>query len=225
MRDDLPDLSRIDAWRYARDRIPCESRFCKCPAASDAGHYSFTYVRDDLKLIYYDVPKAASSYIRKEFFAGDNAYSMRNPATPGADFFRFTIVRNPWDRMVSNFFYFCRAEQRPLRRQQFAWLHDAPVADFREFVAIAGRRANHHWQPQDLYVPETVDFVGRMEHLEVAVARICAAAGLPMKPVYLLNTTDHGHYSAYYDHVSRALVAERYRRDIERFGYEFEDRR
>ena len=225
MPDEAADLARIDAWRYARARIPCESRFCECPAASDAGRYSFTYVRDDLKLVYFDVPKAASSYIRKEFFDNDNACSMRNSTTPVGESFRFTVVRNPWDRMVSNFIFFCRSEHRHLRRQQFASLHAAPVADFREFVEIAGRRANHHWQPQDLYVPAAVDFVGRMEDLETAVARICAAAGLPMKPVYRVNTTDHGHYSGYYDDATRALVAERYRRDIERFGYEFEDHR
>jgi hypothetical protein len=223
--DDLPDLSRIDAWRYARDRIPCESRFCECPAASDAGRYSFTYVRDELNLVYYDVPKAASSYIRKEFFDNDNAYSLRNPVKPAAESFRFSVVRNPWDRMVSNFIFFCRSEHRHLRKQQFASLHDAPVTDFREFVEIAGRRANHHWQPQDVYVPEAVDFVGRMEDLEAAVARICTAAGLPMKPVYRVNTTDHGHYSEYYDDITKALVTDRYRRDIERFGYEFEDHR
>ena len=219
------DPSHIDAWRLARDRIRCESLFCECPAASDAGRYSFTYVRDDLNLVYFDVPKAASSYLRKEFFADDNAYSMRNPTRPGDDYFSFSVVRNPWDRMVSNFVFFCRSEHRHLRRKQFASLHEGPVADFREFVEIASRRHNHHWQPQDLYVPESVDFVGKMEDLEAAVERICTAAGLPMKPVYRVNTTDHDHYSQYYDDTTRALVADHYRRNIERFGYVFEDRR
>jgi hypothetical protein len=219
-----PDPSTVDAWRYARERIPCESRFCECPAASDAGRYSFTYVRDDLGLVYHDVPKAASSYIRREFFDNDNAHSMRN-LVAGRRYFTFTVVRDPWDRMVSNFVFFCRSEHRELRKRQFASLHDAPVADFSEFVEIAARRANHHWQPQDRYVPEGLDFVGRMEALDHAVQRICSAAGLPPKPVYRVNATEHDHYSHYYDDATRRRVAELYRRDVERFGYEFDDRR
>jgi len=214
----------VDAWRIARERVPCESRFCECPSASDAGRYSFTYVRDDLGLVYHDVPKAASSYIRREFFDDDNAFSMRNP-TAGRRYFSFTVVRNPWDRMVSNFVFFCRSEHRELRKRQFASLHAAPVADFAEFVEIAARRANHHWQPQDAYVPEGLDLVGRMEDLDDAVRRICSVVGVAPKPVYRVNTTEHEHYSRYYDDATRRRVAEMYRRDIERFGYEFEDHR
>ena len=214
---------RIAAWRYAHAHIACTSQHCECPAASSGGRYSFTYIREDLRLIYYDVPKAASSYIRKEFFDQDNDLSMRDPLLPLTDYFRFTVVRNPWDRMVSNFIFFCRSPHRLLRKRQFESLHADPVADLAAFIEIAAQKPNHHWQPQSLYVPASVDYVAKMEDLTTAVSQICAQLGLPLKPVYRVNTTDHDHYSLYYDDRTRARVAELYREDIERFGYQFSE--
>jgi hypothetical protein len=125
--------------------------------------------------------------------------------------------------MVSNFIFFCRSPHRLLRKRQFESLHADPVADLAAFIEIAAQKPNHHWQPQSLYVPASVDYVAKMEDLTTAINQICPQLGLPLKPVYRVNTTDHDHYSLYYDDRTRARVAELYREDIERFGYQFSD--
>jgi hypothetical protein len=67
-----------------------------------------------------------------------------------------------------------------------------------------------------------VDFVGRFEKLEHDVNIIIDALGLPSRPIPQVNKSQHSHYSEYYTEETRRLVAERYSRDIEFFGYQFE---
>jgi hypothetical protein len=66
-----------------------------------------------------------------------------------------------------------------------------------------------------------VDFLGHYETLAVDFAQVCARLGisraLPHK-----NRSQHHNYLEYYSAETRALVADAYRADIERFGYEFE---
>ena len=54
-------------FKYAKANIPCECPACKCPAGS-FNRYSFAYIDETQKIIYFDVPKAASTTIRRAFF-------------------------------------------------------------------------------------------------------------------------------------------------------------
>jgi hypothetical protein len=47
--------------------------------------------------------------------------------------------------------------------------------------------------------------------------------GLPPTKLELRNSSAHAHYTTYYDDALREAVQERYRDDIERFGYRFGD--
>ena len=49
-----------------------------------------------------------------------------------------------------------------------------------------------------------------------------ARLGLPDSPLPRRNATDHERYPAYYDATTREIVARRWARDIEQFGYAFD---
>jgi hypothetical protein len=66
-----------------------------------------------------------------------------------------------------------------------------------------------------------VDFVGRFEALERDFATVCRRIGIdPSLPH--INRSTHRDFRDYYTPRTKAMVAEAYSADIERFGYEFD---
>ena len=131
--------------------------------------------------------------------------------------FKFTIVRNPWDRMVSSF----RWEQRGFRRNR----SKAP-SNFKEFT-ISPRWYNkqHSKHQLDFITNENlkieVDFIGRFENLQEDFNTALVKGDALPKKLPHKNKTKRKHYTEYYDDETKQIVAEKYAKDIEYFGYEF----
>jgi len=148
-------------------------------------------------------------------------------------YFKFAFVRNPWDRLVSEFFY------RKKRIKIFEGSNEKPqyIMDsekmFNEVGTFSGWVKSKYINaaapvvpPQHKYIfDETderlVDFVGRFENLPTSAETACNKIGIKYKPAKISNSTDHMSYTEYYDDETRQIVAERYAKDIKRFGYEF----
>ncbi len=67
-----------------------------------------------------------------------------------------------------------------------------------------------------------MDFVGRFETFEQGVHHIAKHLDLGEIVIPHANRTEHRPYSAYYTAETRDLVASRFQRDIDAFGYDFE---
>ena len=201
--------------------IPCACPVCHCPAAGGVA-YSFRYVDEDRGCLYFDVPKAASSTIRAKLGIGKLPHptSLVDPARPRTAYFAFTVVRNPWDRMVSNWRMFTT---KPLRKRQLRAMTDRDLTAFADFVAFALETPNHHWVPQVNFVPEDVDFTGRIEDMATTFATLA-------KRIPYFDPTDEkvnvtaGSGADYRPHYTDALadtVGAFYAADVARFGYRF----
>lgn len=208
--------------RYYRTRksIPCECPKCKCPAAGGR-IYTFQYVRGSL--VYFDVPKCASTTIRRRVYGKDEKASLRPALLPRSRQYRFSFIRNPWDRAVSNWKMFTT---QPFRINQLNSMGGAADMEFSDFLDFSKKNINHHWLPQSRYVPRDIDFIGRLEFFDRdfdVVKTVLTRSGLALlsEGTEQMNRTERDHYKAYYNGKTKALVEDMYREDIERFEYEF----
>ena len=218
-----PDGSaQISAYyRHAQRTIRCESRLCHCPARG-VGSHSFVFVDERRRFIYFAVPKCGSTTILHDLFAGRHTLPSRDPERDLGDYFKFTFVRNPWDRMVSNWEMFTND---PAARAQLRSMTDRDLQElstFEAFVDFADRVKNHHWQPQAIFLPEQLDFVGRLESFDTDFAHACASIGKPLSvaPRRRARATTSPYWTHYTPELA-ATVARMYPTDIDAFGYEF----
>jgi len=207
-------------FKYAMDNIPCDCDLCHCPSVKrDKGIASFVHVNEQLNFIWFCNPKAASRTMRLHLFNNNDTFSMINPKQCFKDYFSFTIVRNPWDRMVSNWKMFTTQD---FRIKQMRAMYDGKIQNFKHFVMLTSKINNHHWQPQVLFIPEKCNFIGKVETLQNDINIISDKIGFNRIKLSRKNVTSHEHYSKYYDVELRKFIAERYKEDIDTFGYVFE---
>ena len=130
-------------------------------------------------------------------------------------FFRFGFVRNPWDRLVSEFYW--REEDKTGSFADFASYACGCVAERSD---LEGK--NSHFRPQHELLDGEMDFIGRFESYQTDVTRVFRQLGLEGVSLPHDNKTPHLHYAHYYEATTRRKVHDAYAADVERFGYEFE---
>ena len=142
------------------------------------------------------------------------------------DYFKFTIVRNPWDRLVSCWLNKFNLKNSKPNFYKKLDLDNTKFVDFKEFISKIAEKNNitldKHWTLYHNLIPVTnIDFIGKFENLQVDFNIICDKIGIPRQKLPHKNKSKHKHYTEYYDDETREIVAEKYAKDIEYFGYEF----
>jgi Sulfotransferase family len=142
-----------------------------------------------------------------------------------AAFFTVTLVRNPWDRMVSYYHW--------LRGQAFA--HPAvglsKSLNFSDFLHHAQTQTAVVLWPYTTYMRdaqgvERASLYARLEHLDADLVPFEAHLGFRMTPLTRVNESDRlRDWRGYYSEADAALVGRLCEGDIARFGYGFDDAR
>jgi hypothetical protein len=159
-------------------------------------------------------------YKQKRFRLHTAARIVRRhlPARVYDDFFKFAFVRNPWDRLVSQYHYILRSRTHHRHRLVTS------MSGFQEYVRYELRR-NKPLQ-KDVVTDRRgrliVDFVGRYERLERDFAAVCRTLNIEAVLPHV-NRTLHRDYRCYYDPPTIERVASHFREDIDFFGYTFDD--
>ena len=135
-------------------------------------------------------------------------------------YFKWSIARNPFDRMVSMFSY----DSHVTKSFQPGGEHHG--YDFDQYLQLRLVKDRGHWSsPQVDFLRDNdtwlVDFTARFENLQRDFDGICDKLGMQLMALPNKRKTSHGDYHTYYDDASRALVADTFERDLLAFGYEF----
>lgn len=190
---------------------------------------------DEKRCIFVHIPKTAGISLCTALFdckGGGHLTARAYRALFGGqafdEYFKFTFVRNPWDRIVSAYTYL---SQGGGNERDAAWGRSvlSQYRSFDEFVLqwLDPRNiyTQIHFVPQWEFVVNgqghvCMDFVGRFERLaddfQYVADQLDCRCELP-----LVNASRRLSYRDYYSDASRQRVAQIYARDIEQFGYCF----
>ncbi|MAB37988.1 MAG: hypothetical protein CL528_10055 [Aequorivita sp.] len=144
-------------------------------------------------------------------------------------YYKFTFVRNPWDRLVSTYFFL---KKGGLTEKDKIWADANLLAftDFKDFVKLWLTEENInnslHFQHQHVFLIDekgniAVDFIGRFENIKEDFKKITDKLNIK-RTLKKTNTSKRKEdYRLYYDEETKAIVNEVYRKDIQLFNYEF----
>lgn len=192
------------------------------------------------KFIFIHIPKTGGTSIEQALKAKVKGASKHRTVTDYENqlksdiekYFLFSVIRNPWDKLVSYWKY----------RQGKSWAPiDGKIKDFNtwlEFMLsldlnnLKGKTANCNLS--DLRTALDLQFnclvnaknninvdLIRFENLQEDFDIVCDKIGIPQQQLPHKNKGKHKHYTEYYDNETRQIVAEKYAKDIEHFGYKF----
>ncbi len=130
------------------------------------------------------------------------------------------VVRNPYDRMVSMFFF--------AKKHDLGQLYDISLESFDSFVDGFYRESK---DPDFFHARSQCDYIKgndsvtvcRFESLKGGIYRFISDNELPFNADELpkLNGTDHNDYKSYYTNKSKETVKKMWQDDLNRFSYSF----
>jgi hypothetical protein len=174
------------------------------------------------KSIFIHVPKTAGSSIsnwlesyvcnaKDDYIHADASYYNK------PDHFTFACVRNPYDRVVSAYFF--AMKHYKLKCSFLVFLKSGPKSPIKT-KNWEPMKVKVYWRSQSILV-EGCDLIMRYENLEEDFVQIQDFYNVYV-PLPIINTTEHKHYSHYYDEECYDIVTEMFETDLKEFGYKYE---
>lgn len=137
--------------------------------------------------------------------------------------FKFTVIRNPWDKVVSHYHYRVMTNQTDLA--------SSPIS-FNEWVKRAyGERDPQYYDQPKMFMPQVkwlidhedqirLNQIIRFETLDKGFRKLCRTLGVHATLPHL-KSSRRGHYREYYDKPTIEIVRDWFAEDIETFNYRF----
>lgn len=177
------------------------------------------------QFIFVHIPKTAGTTIRAAFYREYD--ELHNPHHAGISkikeslseevfqsYFKFGAVRNPWDREVSRYTYI---------KEEFRHIdNDYCQNGFKEYLYTFSQRPNAlNYNEIRVGGEISLNYIIKFENLQEDFNTACDKIGIPHRKLSHTNKSKHKHYTEYYDDETKQIVAKKYAKDIEHFGYKF----
>ena len=207
--------------------------------AKFAGLQQKRWAFDQHRCIFVHIPKCAGISLVKSLF-GDfdcghtnlRRYQIMFAPAEFQRYFKFTIVRNPYDRLVSAFLFM---KKGGINASDKSWA-DRKFARYENFEAFVKGWVNRrnvmralHFRPQTEFICVRkhrigVNFVGYFENLAADFAHIASRLQINASLVETnRNASREKDYRLYYTDETRAMVADVYADDFKLLGYTFDN--
>lgn len=198
------------------------------------GQSKFKHYFDRHKCIFVHIPKAAGQSLGESLFNDPfpghwklTDYEWENRKKTSS-YFTFAISRNPYDRLVSAYFYLMNSTKSELDRY-FVKNVLIKYPTFEEFV-LNGLLDEEiirwvHFVPQTEFIKtkngRMIDYVGKLETMDEAVGHICEKLGVSNVEVPKKNESVRKDYNGYYTKQMKDVVYDFYQKDFEVLGYSY----
>ena len=177
------------------------------------------------KPLFIHIPKAGGSSIKNiiKKYNKELTTCLHRPVTHYSTEYRdscfvFSFVRNPYDRLLSAHKYLTGG----YGNEGDTKLGKTLSSDFKYFVKNELHMHHYgHFTPMKYFLDYNIDFIGRFENFQEDFNIVCNKIGIQQQQLPHQNKSEHKHYTEYYDEETKSIVAEKYAKDIEHFGYKF----
>lgn len=167
--------------------------------------------------------------VQQTYGLGDNLKhatltELRQHLTPEVfqRYFKFAVVRNPWDRVVSSVTW---------SQHKYKVFSRVPFPDMVMMIPQIQTDPSH---PLYLIFREQIDFIEldgklavdkvcRFENIQTDINILTNEIGIGEQKLSKFNTSEHDPYQTYYTPELKNIVQTCYMKDITTFGYEFEN--
>ena len=140
--------------------------------------------------------------------------------------YKFTFVRNPWDKVVSHYEYRRKKNKTQLATRNIAF-KDWVKMTYGEVKDPAFYDNPKSFQPQVEWLKDdedriSIDYSGKFESINEDFNHVKQVIGIDAELPHL-NASKRVDYRSYYDDETREIVARWFHEDISYFGYRFSD--
>ena len=211
---------------------------------------------DKYKAVYIPIPRVANTSFKKMFLQVNSRKKLLSnkmkkihdsfnfPKLPEKDllsnkYFKFTFVRNPYDRLVSCYLAtikksgitnegFYRGVHRGLLENSKKFNSEMSFDEFAEVVSeIPDDKSNEHFKSQYTFLYRKgkflPNFVGKLENLEKDLKEIFSTLKIKrvVFPEKLNSSKEKANYRKYYSDKTKKIVKKRYEKDLKLLKYKF----
>ena len=138
-------------------------------------------------------------------------------------YIKFSVVRNPWDRLVSEYEFFNQGSevyQNVLKRRRHRWARD--IKTFDEFVHAKAKRkdATQYYYLKNSKDALGVDNVLKQESLSLDFEKLCNRLDFQCQLTRYNTTQKRNPTASYFSKELNQFVMRHWSEDIELFGYQ-----
>lgn len=199
------------------------------PLIPSAGKYNIS-ISHNRKFIWFRVAKVCTRSIFDLFetagitLDAEHPMFCHYPIRRYDDYYKFSFVRNPWDRIVSawkNKVVESNSYKLPDTLRQELQNYERYLEYIAEEDII---NSDHHVMPQYKLIDlNNVDYVGRFENFESDIQKVIGKIGITETGIGHKNATyRQPSYAEYYNQRTCKMIEQLYGRDISIFNYKFD---